>query len=207
MSTLHPSRTTQPPLRLYGRRVMLRPLVAPDFDAWSNVRRANEDWLVPWEPQRSPFQPDATRDRGAFEVRCKARDRDRQAGTAYPFGVFVDQAFAGEINLNHVVRGAMQSGTVGYWIDRARAGNSYIPEAIVVLVRFAFEELHLHRMEICIVPRNGNSRRVMDKLKIREEGVATRFLEINGVWEDHVRYGFTAEEWSERRDELTAAWL
>ena len=37
---------------------------------------------------------------------------------------------------------------------------------------------------------------------IREEGVAQRFLEINGTWEDHVRYGITAEEWQARRDEL-----
>jgi ribosomal-protein-alanine N-acetyltransferase len=47
----------------------------------------------------------------------------------------------------------------------------------------------------------------MEKLGIREEGVAERFLEINGTWEDHVRYGFTAEEWRDRREELAAAWL
>ena len=39
----------------------------------------------------------------------------------------------------------------------------------------------------------------MEKLGIREEGIAQRFLEINGVWEDHVRYGFTAEEWAAPR--------
>ncbi|MDA0192813.1 MAG: GNAT family protein, partial [Actinobacteria bacterium] len=80
-------------------------------------------------------------------------------------------------------------------------------EAVLVLMKFAFEELRLHRMEVCIVPRNANSRRVVEKLQLREEGVAERFLEINGVWEDHVRYGFTIEEWQDRRDELTAAWL
>jgi len=42
---------------------------------------------------------------------------------------------------------------------------------------------------------------------IREEGLAERFLEINGVWEDHVRYGFTIEEWQQRRDQLSAEWL
>ena len=47
----------------------------------------------------------------------------------------------------------------------------------------------------------------MEVLAIREEGIAQRYLEINGTWEDHVRYGFTAEEWIERRDELTSAWL
>ncbi len=123
-------------------------------------------------------------------------------GVAYGFGLFVDNAFAGEVNLNNVVRGALQSGTIGYWIDRARAGQRYVAEAVVVLARFAFEELQLHRLEICIVPRNANSRRVMEELAIREEGVAQRYLEINGMWEDHVRYGITVEEWAVRRDEL-----
>ena len=57
------------------------------------------------------------------------------------------------------------------------------------------------------MPRNSNSRRVMEKLDLREEGIAERFLEINGVWEDHVRYGFTVEEWSARQAELRARWL
>jgi ribosomal-protein-alanine N-acetyltransferase len=47
----------------------------------------------------------------------------------------------------------------------------------------------------------------MEKLEIRDEGTALRFLEINGIWEDHVRYAMTAEEWHERRDELTQRWL
>jgi ribosomal-protein-alanine N-acetyltransferase len=80
-------------------------------------------------------------------------------------------------------------------------------EAVLVVSKYAFEDLGLHRMEICIIPRNYNSRRVMEKLGIREEGLAERFLEINGVWEDHVRYGFTIEEWKQRRDELSAEWL
>ena len=80
-------------------------------------------------------------------------------------------------------------------------------EAVVVLSQFAFEELGLHRIEVCIIPRNANSRRVMEKLHFREEGIAERFLEINGVWEDHVRYGFTREEWDERRDSLFSEWL
>ena len=186
---------------------MLRPLAASDFGEWHEVRTRNEHWLVPWEPKRPASSADPTRDRSAFEHRCSARERERQADHAYPFGVFVDQRFAGEVNINNVTRGALQSATIGYWIDEARAGRSYIAEGVVVVARYAFEELHLHRLEICIVPRNTNSRRVMEKLAIREEGVALRFLEINGVWEDHVRYGITVEEWSQRRDELLAAWI
>jgi len=205
----HPSTSAAlpSPLRLYGRRVVLRPLTAQDFAEWSEVRRRNEEWLTPWEPRRPPAGLDPTVNRDAFVARCAARDRDASAGLAYGFGVFADQRLAGEVNLNHVLRGAMQSGTIGYWIDRARAGQGLIAESVVVVAKFAFEQLDLHRLEICIVPRNTNSRRVMEKLGLREEGIASRFLEINGVWEDHVRYGITVEEWNERRAELAAEWL
>lgn len=195
------------PARLHGRRVMLRQLTANDWPAWSEVRTRNEDWLRPWEPMRPDHQLDPARDRETFEARCIARDRERQMGVAAGFGMFVDDRVVGEVNLNNIVRGAHQSGSVGYWIDKAKAGNRYTAEAVIVLARFAFEQLRLHRLEICIVPRNRNSRRVMEVLGLRNEGIAERFLEIAGTWEDHVRYGFTFEEWSTRRDELAAAWL
>jgi len=205
----HPSsgqRPSEPP-RLFGRRVVLRPLAPSDFAAWSEVRRRNDAWLTPWEPRRPPSQIDPTINRDAFVARCAARDRDVAAGLAYGFGVFFDDELAGEVNLNHVLRGAMQSATMGYWIDRRLAGRSLIAESVVVVAAFAFEQLGLHRLEICIVPRNANSRRVMEKLGLREEGLALRFLEIDGVWEDHVRYGITVEEWTAQRDDLRAAWM
>ena len=131
----HPSSGQRPssPLRLYGRRVVLRPLAPGDFPAWSEVRRRNEAWLAPWEPRRPPQQLDPTVNRDAFVARCAARDRDVAAGLAYGFGVYVDQELAGEVNLNHVLRGAMQSATVGYWIDHRAAGRSLIAESVVVV--------------------------------------------------------------------------
>jgi ribosomal-protein-alanine N-acetyltransferase len=192
---------------LFGRRVMLRPLVVSDFPAWREVRLRCGEWLTRWEPQRIVGQPDPSRDRDAFAVRCSARQRERQLGTGYGFGIFVGGDFCGEINLSAVQRGPFQSSYVGYWMDEARAGQGYVPEALVVLCRFAFEDLHLHRVQIAIIPRNKASRRVVEKLEIREEGVALRYLEINGAWEDHVRYAITSEEWAERREELELEWL
>ena len=135
------------------------------------------------------------------------RERERAAGNAYSFGIFIDSIFCGEVNLNSVTRGSMQSATVGYWVDHAKAGHGYVPEAVAVVTRFAFEQLRLHRLEICIIPRNANSLRVVHKLEWRYEGCAERFLEINGLWEDHDRFGFTSEEWTERAEELSRDWL
>ncbi len=128
-------------------------------------------------------------------------------GTGYGFGVFVDGYFAGEVNLNNVQRGAFQNAYVGYWIDPALAGQGYTPEAVVLTLRFGFDEARLHRLQVAVVPRNTSSRRVAEKLRLRDEGTAVRYLEINGRWEDHVRYAITAEEWAERRDEYLREWI
>jgi ribosomal-protein-alanine N-acetyltransferase len=202
---------------LTGRRIKLRPLVSSDFPAWQEVRRRNAGWLTPWEPARNPNLPDVVESSEAFAMRCSARERERQLGTGFGFGIFVPEGgggglrhaerFCGEINLSSVQRGPFQSAYVGYWIDQGQAGHGYMPEAVVLLARFAFEQVHLHRIQISIIPRNHRSRRVVEKLKLRDEGVAQRYLEINGVWEDHLRYALTIEEWQDRKDELTREWL
>jgi ribosomal-protein-alanine N-acetyltransferase len=195
------------PVTLRGRRVVLRPLTVDDFPQWREVRRRCANWLTRWEPRPVKGQPDTVEDRQAFASRCSVRLREIQLGTGFGFGVFVDGALRGEVNLNTIHRGARQNAYVGYWIDEAVAGQGYVPESVVAVLQFAFERLGLHRVQIAIVPRNHASRRVVEKLGLREEGVAVGYLQINGVWEDHVRYAITAEEWAERGDQLVAEWL
>ncbi len=195
------------PLELHGRRVTLRPLRASDFEQWREVRRRCHDWLTRWEPRPAPGHPDAVEDGKAFAARCGSRDRERQLGTGYGFGIFVGDRFAGEINLNSVQRGPFQNAYVGYWVDQALAGRRYVPEAAVVAFRFGFEDLELHRLQVAIIPRNTASRRVAEKLGLRDEGTAVRYLQINGRWEDHVRYAITAEEWAERGNAYLKEWV
>jgi [ribosomal protein S5]-alanine N-acetyltransferase len=192
---------------LRTRRLVLRPLRPSDVFAWQEVRRRCADWLIPWEPIRPPGSLDPTASRSAFDARCDQRDRDRSFGSAFGFAIIEDGRVIGECNLNNVQRGAMQGAYVGYWIDQSRAGLGLMPEAVAGVLRFAFEELGLHRVQISIVPRNQNSRRVVEKLELRNEGIAERYLEIHGVWEDHVRYAITSEEWAARRGVLAAVWL
>jgi len=195
------------PDELRGRRVVLRPLASGDFRQWREVRRRNAGWLLKWEPKPPKGNPDDTEDLAAFGARCGARQREWQLGTGYGFGIFVEGRLAGEINVSGVQRGPFQNAYVGYWIDEAQAGRGYVPEALVAVARFAFEDVRLHRLQVAIIPRNRASRRVVEKLGLREEGVAVRYLAINGVWEDHLRYAITAEEWVERGDALLSEWV
>ncbi len=104
-------------------------------------------------------------------------------------------------------RGPFQMGYIGYWVDEEVSGNGYVPEGVVLLIRFAFESLRLHRLEAAIVPRNAPSRRVAEKLGLRDEGTAERFLQIQGRYEDHIRYAITLEEWQERGAALVERFL
>jgi len=194
--------------RLVGPRVVLRPLEPADGDAWREVRWRNREWLEPWEPLPEPGSPDLMRDAAAFRARCASAARQRHLDTAHPLAIFLhDGTLAGEINLSGIQRGPFQSAHVGYWIDQAHAGRGLVPEALVLVLRLAFEELKLHRVEVAIVPRNKASRRVVEKLALREEGIAQDYLQIRGVWEDHVRYAITVTEWMSRRPELTERFL
>ena len=149
-------------LELTGRRVLLRPLAAVDFEQWREVRRRCHDWLTRWEPRPLPGHPDASEDRRAFAAQCGARERERQLGTGYGFGIFVDGRFAGAINLSSIQRGPFQNAYVGYWIDEGLAGHGYMPESVVVILRFAFEELSLHRVQIAIIRGEDVERQVLD---------------------------------------------
>ncbi len=193
-------------LELQGWRIRLATLVDSDYEAWLEVRTRCRTWLVPWEP-RSKGAPLAPEDAASFAARCGMRERERQLGSGFGFGIFVEGRFAGEITLSSIQRGPFQNGSIGYWIDEEMAGSGLIPEAVVVVLQFAFETLRLHRVEIAIIPRNAASRRVVEKLGLRNEGVALGFLEINGEWEDHLRYAMTSEEWSIRGPELRMVWL
>jgi [ribosomal protein S5]-alanine N-acetyltransferase len=197
---------TRAALELRGRRIVLRTLTEKDYEEWYEVRDRCRDWLVPWEP-RPKGAPLPAEDRASFAARCAIRDRERQLGSGYGFGVFVGGSFAGEITLSSIQRGPFQTGHIGYWIDRELAGHSYTPEAVVVVLAFAFDTISLHRVEISIIPRNHASLRVVEKLAIRSEGIAQRYLEIDGEWEDHAKFAMTSEEWRRRREELIREWI
>lgn len=194
------------PISLHGRRVVLRTLSEQDYEGWYDVRSRGHDWLLKWEP-RSAHSSHLPEDQRSFASRCAIRERERQMGTGFGFGIFVDGRFVGEITLSSIQRGPLQSAYIGYWIDEAVAGRGLMPEAVLTTLQYAFESLRLHRIEVNIIPRNTPSRRVVEKLGLRFEGIAERYLEIDGAWEDHARYAITAEEWSDRAPELVVNWL
>ena len=86
------------------------------------------------------------------------------------------------------------SAEVGYWIDERLAGRGIVPTALAMAVDHCFQVMRLHRLEACIQPLNVASRRTVEKLGFRNEGLRERLVYVNGAWRDHICYALTADE-------------
>lgn len=183
---------TVPTLAPRGRGLLLRAPQMADFGQWSMLREGSRAFLTPWEP----IWPADDLTRSGFRRRLRRYAEDMAEDRAYPFVVIreADGALIGGVTLANVRRGIVQAGTIGYWIGRPFAGQGYMTAALRVLLPTLFGELNLHRIEAACIPSNRPSARVLEKCGFVREGLARRYLCINGVWQDHTLYGLLAED-------------
>ena len=186
-----PATLTEPDL--LDLPVALRPVRAKDAATWRDTRVRNAAWLRAWEPT-NPETPLYRSSLGPYVSMARTMRREGRQGLTIPWVVTYGNQFAGQLTVGSIVWGSARSAQVGYWIDEAYAGRGIIPTALAMAMDHCFFVVGLHRVEATIRPENHASRRVVEKLGFREEGVRVRQLHINGAWRDHVCYALTAEE-------------
>ena len=138
--------------------------------------------LAPWEPVRPEFFFSEEGQRAEINAALDALAR----GTRAPFVILDDDgAVAGRLNINNIVRGAFESGSLGYWVAAGRTGRGLAGKAVSEAVEHAFTGLGLHRLEAGTLLHNIASQRVLLKNGFTEFGLAPRYLRIEGRWQDH----------------------
>ncbi len=110
-----------------------------------------------------------------------------------------DGAIVGFLNLSEIVRGAFKNAFLGYGGVADYAGQGYMREAMGLLLREAFIELGLHRLEANIQPGNTPSIALAKRAGFQLEGFSPRYLKIGGRWRDHERWAIRAETWHAHR--------
>jgi len=115
-------------------------------------------------------------------------------GVLVPFVIEVDGRFAGQLTIGNVVRGALRSAWVGYWVSTALTGRGVATAAVALAVDHSFGPMGLHRVDATVRPENGASRAVLARVGFREEGLLRRYLDVDGHWRDHLLVALTAEE-------------
>lgn len=181
-------------IRLETERLLIREL--SPLAAGSVARFTSENWEFHrwWEPYREPGY--FTRRRIARRLRYLNRSKDN-----FAFWLFERRQTPGRsqpigsVTLTSIVRGSMQSCFLGYKMDRTFLRRGYMREALGAVLSFSFHQLELHRIEANVMPENEPSQALLRSLGFTSEGVARRYLRIQGAWEDHIHMVLLADEY------------
>lgn len=154
----------------------------------------NREHLAPWDPPR----PSGFRTAAHWHDQLARNRAEFAAGSSARF--FLEEheapgAIVGSCSLSSIVRGAFQACNVGYALAADREGQGLMTEALRAVVRFAFDDLRLHRLQANHVPGNARSAAVLERLGFEREGLAREYLRIAGRWQDHVLTSLTNTDW------------
>jgi ribosomal-protein-alanine N-acetyltransferase len=84
---------------------------------------------------------------------------------------------------------------IGYALAREFWGHGYMNEALMALLKYAFEVLELHRIEADVDPRNTASIKTVERLGFQREGILRERWQVNGEIQDALFYGLLKHEW------------
>lgn len=147
---------------------------------------ANRDFLAPFEPDRDEsFYTLAHHTRILATEKSEMTQRRmlrlwlflKDGSMKRPIGNFA---------FTNIVHGVFLSCFLGYKLDKAYVRQGYMKEALVKGIEVIFNDYGLHRIEANILPRNAASLALTESLGFYHEGVARKYLRINGQWEDHI---------------------
>ncbi|MFG1784914.1 MULTISPECIES: GNAT family N-acetyltransferase [Rhodococcus] len=181
------------PLTVGAGRVTLRPIRLRDAAAWSRIRIRDQEHLEPWEPTgEGPWE-----DRhhiGNWPGLCASLRSEARKGRMVPLVIELDGKFCGQLTIGNVVRGALRSAWIGYWVTREVGGQGVATAAVALGLDHSFGALGLHRVEATVRPENLASQAVLRNVGFREEGLLRRYLDVDGAWRDHLLVAMTIEE-------------
>ena len=161
-----------------------RPLRLEDAELLATAYLGNRDHLAPWDPDRP---------REFYTIAGQASHIAERLALEQQ-GLFVnhvligpDGSIVGRANIQNIVRGTMQGGTLGYWVDRNHLRRGLARAAVELLEEEALG-LGLHRLEAGTMVDNVPSQRVLEACGYEQYGLAPKLLYLNGAWRDHVLF-------------------
>ena len=106
----------------------------------------------------------------------------------------LDGEIVGGSGLNFIDRN--NRGTeIGYWLDRGHNGKGIVTKCCRALIRYAFDELGMHRVVIRCAYGNTKSRAIPERLGFTEEGTLRECEWLHDGYVDLVVYSLLRSEW------------
>jgi ribosomal-protein-alanine N-acetyltransferase len=163
-------------------QVTLRQLTAGDREEFTGRVTASTGLLRPWA-----VLPGTSAEFDAYLERF-----DGETAQCLLVCLRETGAIAGTISLTGISRGPYQRATVGYNAFLPHARQGHLSAGMGLAIRYAFDDLKLHRLEADIQPANRASLEFARKAGFRREGYSPGLVYIDGAWRDHERWAMTA---------------
>lgn len=179
-------------IKLATERLILKTLNQKHAGIVLDYLTRNEKFFKPWGSE----YPDGFFTLNFQKKSLRAIEQQEKAGAQYRFFIFKKDGgnrIIGNVSFSEVIRANFQCCFLGYKIDEHENNNGYATESIGRCVRFAFDDLKLHRIEANIIPKNPASMRVIEKLGFVNEGLSKKYLKIDGEWQDHYHFALLNE--------------
>jgi [ribosomal protein S5]-alanine N-acetyltransferase len=169
-----------------GQKTVLRLPMNGDLTAWKTLRHESRAELKPYEPS----WPAHELSRSGFIARVKQAKTLASDREAFQFLIFTKNSsvLIGGITLGNIRRGSAQTGEIGYWLGTKYWGQGYMRDAVLTVLKFAFDNLRLHRIEAACIQSNIRSIALLQHCGFHYEGSARAYLEIDGRRQDHHLY-------------------
>ena len=165
--------------------MLTRLLRLEDAPALTELERANREAMASTSPiRRESFY---TVEGQVTAVRASLEQHAQGVGLPHAI-VAPNGRLVGRITLNEIVRGPLQSCSVGYWVNPGDAGRGVATAALREMVHVAFTELRLHRVQASTLLDNVASQMVLRRNGFERYGTAPRYLKIAGRWQDHAMF-------------------
>lgn len=179
-------------LKIQGEKVFIRYVTIDDCDEYIELNNASVEF---YKGLASPIL-----DSESFKVYAE-RNLD-EANESFVICKNVDNKIVGAINLSQIFRKAFQNAYLGYSLGVDFIGKGFMTEAVELILRHAFENLKLHRVEANVQPHNLASIKVLQRCGFTKEGFSRKYLKIDDIWCDHERWAIIYEDWQKRNLDL-----
>ncbi|ASS74322.1 RimJ/RimL family protein N-acetyltransferase [Tumebacillus algifaecis] len=163
--------------------IRIKLLELSDAEGLLALNLRNREFFKPFLPTRAEELYTLDGQLKGIENNLAKRELDQH----YAFGIYLKESgeLIGTVTLMDVLRGALQSCFIGYYLDEQHNGKGYMSAAVRLAVEYGFQTLGLHRIEAGVMPHNLGSIKVLERAGFQKEGIARKNVKINGKWEDH----------------------
>lgn len=172
-------------IKIHSPRLILKSIDASNTIQVLEYVMKNKEFLEKWEVVRNADYYTAQTQKELL-ISDKLNIDKGLLVKVWMFKIDEPDKIIGSITLSNIVKGPFLSCHLGYRLDHEEINKGYMTEGIKCMIDYAFDVLQLHRIEANIMPRNEASLKVVQKLGFYHEGLAPKYLKINGIWEDHI---------------------